>query len=511
MTLWPHWKTVRCPSGASRVALFIALAACSLHLSALREGHDWGGDFSQYILHAQNLASGKPYADLEVVSRAFNPTGPSGYPPGLPLAIAPLQWAFGLNLVAFKVPIVLSFGVVLWVFWLMLRQHLPRRWALGALSFLAFSPWMLKFSNNILSDIPYLAPLLLSLYLLDRFYSARPAFGAAASVALAVLAAALFRAVGTTLLPVAVAYAIWRHGRHLPAVLAISAAVGIALYWVYSVCSCGSSYLGTFAYNPEDLLRIIQENVAIYKRSLIRYLAIYPSRNEGSVLYVVANGAATLAFLALVGIGVASSVRRRKFGFAEAYVPCYLAIILIYPYSQKVRYLLPVLPVLCIHAFVGLRVAYLRATRLLQFLRRTPRRLVPFLPAAAYLPLFLTMWAFYAFYPPTAGANILSDPSVDQAFSHIRQNRAEISGVIFTRPRVLRLFTGVRAALCYNTPHYAWDLQNLVEFAAEHNLSHVLLGPWRTGLDTIVESHPARFRPVLSNQAFGLYAIQTSP
>jgi hypothetical protein len=32
------------------------------YLLNLHNGHDWGGEFSMYIHHAQNLASGIPYS-----------------------------------------------------------------------------------------------------------------------------------------------------------------------------------------------------------------------------------------------------------------------------------------------------------------------------------------------------------------------------------------------------------------------------------------------------------------
>jgi hypothetical protein len=69
----------------------------------VNSGHDWGDDFAQYILHAANLANGKPYADTGYIVNPDNPSiGPSAYPPLFPLILAPVYAVFGLNLTAFK-------------------------------------------------------------------------------------------------------------------------------------------------------------------------------------------------------------------------------------------------------------------------------------------------------------------------------------------------------------------------------------------------------------------------
>ena len=40
--------------------------------------HDWGDDWGQYVLHAKNLATGNPYADIGYL---YNPDRPRVGPP----------------------------------------------------------------------------------------------------------------------------------------------------------------------------------------------------------------------------------------------------------------------------------------------------------------------------------------------------------------------------------------------------------------------------------------------
>ena len=68
----------------------IIVATGVLHLATIRDGHNWGGDFSFYIHHAKNIAEGKPYADTGFVYNPHSPhLSPESFPPVFPLMLAP--------------------------------------------------------------------------------------------------------------------------------------------------------------------------------------------------------------------------------------------------------------------------------------------------------------------------------------------------------------------------------------------------------------------------------------
>jgi hypothetical protein len=70
----------------------------------LRPGHDWGGDFSQYISHARNLALGHPYGETRYVITLPEAAihMPAVYPPVFSMLFAQVYRRFGLDLVAMK-------------------------------------------------------------------------------------------------------------------------------------------------------------------------------------------------------------------------------------------------------------------------------------------------------------------------------------------------------------------------------------------------------------------------
>src|ERR1700746_244095 len=70
----------------------IAIIAVA-YLATLTGGHPiLGGDYAAYIMHASNLAEGRPYADLHFIPNPeamwFIPA--NGYPPVYPLLLAPI-------------------------------------------------------------------------------------------------------------------------------------------------------------------------------------------------------------------------------------------------------------------------------------------------------------------------------------------------------------------------------------------------------------------------------------
>src|SRR5678815_1678073 len=104
------------PRAGTLAGMLCVLIVAVFYLSTIREGHDWGDDFSQYILHAENLASGAPYAPTRYLYNPADPvTGPQQYPPGFPIALAPIVWTFGLELRPMKVEIVLFFVAALFL------------------------------------------------------------------------------------------------------------------------------------------------------------------------------------------------------------------------------------------------------------------------------------------------------------------------------------------------------------------------------------------------------------
>jgi len=87
-----------------------------LNIWTIKDGHNWGGDFSQYILHARNILESRAY------SFSYNLDRDIAYPPGLPITLTPLIKCFGTNFRILKVP-----NVFFWLLYVLFLYLLMRR------------------------------------------------------------------------------------------------------------------------------------------------------------------------------------------------------------------------------------------------------------------------------------------------------------------------------------------------------------------------------------------------
>ena len=121
-----------------------------LNVWTIKDGHNWGGDFSQYIRHAQNIVEHKSYSwsyDLEQKSIS---------PPGFPLILAPFLKIFGLNFPGLKSLNVFFWLLFVWCFYPLMRRSCGKDLALLGAAILLTSPHFFIFKQNVLSDIPFL-------------------------------------------------------------------------------------------------------------------------------------------------------------------------------------------------------------------------------------------------------------------------------------------------------------------------------------------------------------------
>lgn len=110
-------------------AIVIILFSILIEWVTLNRTHDWGGDFSLYLMHARNIATGRSYGDTGFVVNPLNRWySPSSYPPLYPLMISPLYGIWGLDYAPFKILNLCFFAVALWfVYLLALRAGLSAR------------------------------------------------------------------------------------------------------------------------------------------------------------------------------------------------------------------------------------------------------------------------------------------------------------------------------------------------------------------------------------------------
>jgi len=477
------------------LAVLVALLVGAFYVATIRDGEGWDDDWSMYVAHARNIARGAPYAETGYIYNPHNPElGPRVYPPGFPVALAPVVKVFGMDLRPMKVLVVALFIGSLLLLPLLVRDVLPSPYAELLVLMVGLNPFFWEFKDGILSDLPFLFLALLALLWFRQAVAAadsgatlRHRMTLAACAGIAAYAAYATRVPGIVLVAAFVAHDLVRH-RTLRAPSAVAAAVFALLAAAqYVVGFRDVSYFDQGMASVGVVLRHGPE----YLRSL-------------SVLWDngYSDGARKGVFLgvaALAAIGYWRAARSRP-GVLELFPLLYLPVILAWSSFQSTLFLIPVIPFFVYYALAGARAL----DEALQ--RRWGRRHVATL---AFLTVtLLTYVARYSTLPLGPIDSGVERPEGIELFSFVRQKTAPQDIILFSKPRVLALYTGRRAS----APYYPSDPCALWTYLRQIGATYVVTGP--TGpymesekLAAFVAHYPDSFREMMRNREFAVLRV----
>jgi len=147
----------------------VVWTAVGLH----RNGHTWGDDFTLYLRQAGSLIDGnigQVIADNHFnVDNAARPGfSPYVYPWGFPILLAPFYRLFGLDYAALKLVEVASLVGFLWGFHAIVRRRMNRWPAFCTVAAVGTTLAYLIHTDKLVSEFPYMAAVVLTLWWLDR-------------------------------------------------------------------------------------------------------------------------------------------------------------------------------------------------------------------------------------------------------------------------------------------------------------------------------------------------------
>ena len=174
------------------------------NIFTLQDGHNWGDDASQYLLHAQNLAQGRDYNHGLLLDAWISA------PWGFPLLLLPVVKFFGINFVLLKAGNIFWWFMYVHFLFLIAQKQLGQRQALWLALLLLSCFFLFSFKQNILSEWPFMAFMMAGVYAFSRYTEAQ-AWGRKSAVclglALALMTVAYFiRVVGGVLFVAAIFY-----------------------------------------------------------------------------------------------------------------------------------------------------------------------------------------------------------------------------------------------------------------------------------------------------------------
>jgi len=469
---------------AKNVIIAATLTAIgAFYILTIRQGHDWGDDFSAYIHHAKNIIEGVKYDRIGYIPNPYYPIYGGEYPPVFPLLLSPVYYWFGLNLTAMKIEIILLFLAFLLSFYLFLKRELPFHYAWSVIAIIGFNPYFWDLKDQILSELPFIFIAYASLYFIYRVYeekkSHRPLY--------ALLAGAfIYLAYGTRAIGIVMLASLWVYDfiktKRISRFALLTTSVSVPLMILQSLLMLGGKiYYDLLAFKPQ----VIYANLGLTLRDL--YLIW---ENGFSDAFAIAL---FIVLLALAAIGYWSRVTYRVTIY-EVFAALYLVSVIIYPLVMVRRYVIPVIPLFIFYVFVGI-------ARAVPFRQKIFEQVTSSALIIAVLFSYAGKYSKEDFGPIRSGVGM---ETTKELFSFIKDS-TEISDVfIFWKPRSLALFTGRRASV-YNPETKDEELWSFIQTI---DAGYIVIGrddPER--IRQFRSKHRNGLKLVFGNQDYQVYQI----
>jgi len=420
----------------NKFIFIIIVISFIIGMGTLTRGHDWGDDFASYIMQAQSIL--KRQTDVFVQHNTFTvfesstQIGPTAYPWGYPLILTPAMTLKGIHPLPLKVTGLFFFAGFLFCVFLLTKNRLTRTESLLLVSLFAFNPMLIRFLDQILSDIPFLffstLTLLLVLNKKERSFFNFILLGS-------VIAFAFFiRTQGILLLFSYITLEIlqgWTHRadkkvvtKNLLNVLYVT--IGFGFLWlIYSLIfpGGGESYFSQYkTFQIKTVLAFIGSYAQVFN-------AFFGNGFIWKYLYVA------LFIFFLIGMWK----RRKEEQIFIIYFFIWMLLLITWPYWQGPRFIFPLLPIFIYFTFWGMKTVIARLPEKHQ--QKGQITFTGFWLVIVGVFLFTSVSNAYINLKEDRAINGPFDTVSTEMFTFIKENTPSDSVVIFFKPRAMRLFT----------------------------------------------------------------------
>jgi 4-amino-4-deoxy-L-arabinose transferase-like glycosyltransferase len=319
------------------------------------------GDNAEFIILARSLAAGNGF---RYINHPDNKPA-TKYPLGFPALLAGWIKIFGDSVVSMKVCVLACYVAAVGLTFAVARKLVGWSYALAAAGLVATSATVVSYSNQVLSDVPYMAFSLVGLYLLLTEKPGR--WHLAAGLAICIWALVV-RTAGMSLVLAAVVF-LFIKGRKKAAFAAIAAAVLVSALWSfrnYALTGEGSRYTEVlFSANPYDPDRGMLTFSGLVSRFVTNARAYLGGMLPVTILPTLIKGAprggggplrVLVSVFVLIVAGFGGYSLRRRGLLLGMYMLVYFGLYLVWPEVwRSERFMVPVAPVLAILSVWGLK------------------------------------------------------------------------------------------------------------------------------------------------------------
>ena len=477
----------------------IIILTAVIYLISFRPGHNWGGDFSQYIAQAKSIAEG-----YEFPGKFIGTYGTFIYPWGFPLLLSPIYSIFGFNIFTMKIYVSLFFLLSLLVIFLLFKKKFSYIQTLLLVSIFALNPFFFLFKDNVLSDIPFFFFSLFSIFLIQQIVIERKIwmnkFASYLLIGFFIFFSYLIRSQGILLIPtLLVCQYISNRGSFKQGIVSYLRAnkLEIIPYIIFTILVViinnlfpnGSSVYLKQLFSGLTLTSIIRN---------IYYYSILISTFFGPLSISKVFFGITIPFTVL---GIIKNVKKDYLYLVYTFFTFLLYIF--WPFHQGLRFIFPILPFYMYFFFVGLSKI---STSVFLPSKFNPRKWNLVKIAAIILILgscvgiSLSCFRYYIFN----NSNIIEGPYTVESkkmFDYISENTSEEDIIIFYKNRVMTLYANrISKNIIY--------LDQIMESKADYFVySEHFKNTYGSSMASQIENHKEKFKLVFQNNKFKIYKI----
>ena len=327
-----------------------------INIYTLNDGHNWGDDFAQYIQHSINLLGHQPYASNIALDTWVVP------PPGFPLLLSPLIYVFGLNFKILKFLNVLLWAISAFAAYDLVLKRLGLFWARMVFVWFLTSPSFFFFKQNVLSDIPFMCFVLLSLWAFMKYEECQHKALGALSRGFLLLSiifmsySLLIRWAGISLLAAVIIYFLavkkdWKRP--------VGFILGAAVSWAIALHS-GSSVGGYFNKTTVTFqvwFLACLNNIAYVFQIILGFFI-----SDKISLYKMVTPAADISMTIIFGMLILGltgyfiyRLYQKKISFMGCFTYCYLMGVICCPFHGGTRYVLPIVIPVAVYVIMLIR------------------------------------------------------------------------------------------------------------------------------------------------------------
>lgn len=486
-----------------KLCLILCFLFClPLFFINVKNSHDWGDDFAQYLLQAKNIVEKKPQIETGYLyNEALSVVAPPAYPAGFPLMLAPVFAWKGNSIKAFSYLVTSLLFLLCITLFIFLTRYFSGLSSLLLVFIFAYNPWTLGSKLEILSDIPFALFLLFAtlMYLKSKNSIIQSLLTGIAcgilisirGVGLVFLTAFLLHNAYLFFKLIKTRKAVQSHAERFFVTVGAALAVFFLLNSVLVDVPAGK-FLQFYAsaYKDNAVGDVMVKNLNHYVAVFEAYFD--PPVKKWSFVPFVSKSFA----LVLLLIGMLYSLLHKR-SFIDLLTWSYILLFIFYPYSfGGFRFILPIFPFLVYYMVIGMK----------QIKINIPlNRKVLVLIGGLFVLLQYRPAVIKLIEERRVVLHGPQESSSKEVFQYIKENIPEHSIIVFTKPKALALYTN-RKTFSTVYGQTAEDVNSMLNrLRAEYLLLNNDDDMHDQSLENYILKYPNSIQLIWKNDKFFLY------